>query len=748
MTQVASRTAHFLLAASLLAGSLLALDPAAASAQPTDIPSPDAPPPDAEPTPEPLPADAADPEAPPAAAPDPEPLPATPEEAAPEPAPEAGAPAEEGVADDTEHYAEMSLEELLSVQIVEAASRREQSIHDAPSSVSLLTYEQIEAMRGLNPAHPFRRLLGVHVVHWSNAAYRLSVRTFGAQGNLELVLVDGRNVVEQQSGVSPWTWMPFSAEEMERAEVIRGPGSTLYGANAIGGVISIRTRRPIDHPGFEGRVRAGAFYLPASDAVDGDSYALQTVGYGYAAYNYANDDRTIGARFSLGARSGSDPVNPFTGADQHGPGTYYVSGAFQYRPTENAELFATTSHSSAEYFDPGAGDANTRPVHQREQAVTINYNHTGLVDDMIAIRANADFTRQDRTSDVSAESLVYHALVQGDLRLWEGRNVLTVGGDFTHVSNDVSGLSPTFTTLSLVLQDELRLFDDRFVISLASRFDRIGYTSELPGVTDEVDVTYRYANPRGSLIYKFLEGHDVRLTVARGFRTPTPIESAIGAFFLPTTPDDPTRAVVIPSPDLAPTEAQMIEFGYRGDLIDRLRIEAVIALTRIKNPAELRLPLSLPLVFVNGDDVDTIRGEIGGTVVLAPGSEAWVNYVAVRDLSDAQPRHRVSFGAAGRFRGGWFLQGDVEALPSFTTTSLSTAGGSPILAQTRVSVPYMLDVNVRTGRRILDDKVEIFLEGWNLAAFWRDQNDLLRNRFPFASPIGATVLAGVGLRTE
>ncbi|MBC7173931.1 MAG: hypothetical protein H5U40_15930, partial [Polyangiaceae bacterium] len=87
-------------------------------------------------------------------------------------------------------YAEMSLEELLSVQVVSSASLRAQSMHHAPSSVSLLTFEDIEAMRGLNVAQPFRRLLGVQVQRMSMNTFPVFVRNqISNNSNEVLVLV-------------------------------------------------------------------------------------------------------------------------------------------------------------------------------------------------------------------------------------------------------------------------------------------------------------------------------------------------------------------------------------------------------------------------------------------------------------------------------------------------------------------------------------------------------------------------------
>jgi len=674
----------------------------------------------------------------------------TPEESSTtEPTPDATASEASADSDEsTQELASLSLEELLQIQVVESASRRAQSIHDAPSSVSLLRYDDIESMRGLNLAHPFRRLLGVTVMRYSTNAFRVHVRDpLSSSGNRVLVLVDGRTTIDPVIGYSPFVFLPYAPEDMESAEVIRGPGSMLYGANATGGVVSIRSRRPIDHPGAEGRLRAGANYIGDDDDVPDDRYRVDSVGLGYAAYNFANDARTVGLRVSLGTQTMPEAVPTISAAPRHGQFGYHGLVGLEIRPTTGASLYATATHSYSETYDVVAGDSSVTTVGFSEQAFTINYDHQDVVDDLLTVRATLDATRMAVHGRGTQESMSYHGVVQGDVSAWEGRNVTTVGVELARRASHASNLSPATTTFSLMAQDELKLFDDVLILNAALRWDHIAYDDGRGN-----DLVYRNLNPRGSVIWRPVEDHDFRFTVATAFRTPLPLESSIGAFFPPNNPGEPPIPIVTPNPALQPTKAQMLELGYRGDLFDRLRIDAAFALTRIVDDVRLRATASLPFVFANSNDVDVMTGELGLTGVISSNAEVFTNYVATRvhptdsrDFAYSHLAHHVTLGGRGRFGDGYYAQGDFDIATGISSRGPTSAAG--LLAIVTTDVPTSYDLNVRLGHYFLDDRVDVFLEGWNLVGLFADQSRLNRyTGLPFSTPVPATILIGIGLR--
>jgi len=146
-------------------------------------------------------------------------------------------PAQEG---DIEDFAELDLEELLDV--VFAASKHKQSIIWSPSAISVLTREDIQSSGATTLTDLLRRVPGFDVYELKPSYPLVGARALtDDSNNLVLMIVDGREDLVELSGFPLWASLTFDLEEIERVEVIRGPGSTLYGANAFSAVVNITT---------------------------------------------------------------------------------------------------------------------------------------------------------------------------------------------------------------------------------------------------------------------------------------------------------------------------------------------------------------------------------------------------------------------------------------------------------------------------------------------------------------------------
>lgn len=127
------------------------------------------------------------------------------------------------------------------------ASRVEQPLLDAPVALSIIDEQQLETTPADNYADLLRGVPGVNAVQTS--ARDIVVRTRGAAKaaeNTQLVLLDGRSVYLDYYGLVVWDYLPVTMDELESVEVLRGPGSAVWGANAMSGVINLRTKSPRD----------------------------------------------------------------------------------------------------------------------------------------------------------------------------------------------------------------------------------------------------------------------------------------------------------------------------------------------------------------------------------------------------------------------------------------------------------------------------------------------------------------------
>ena len=130
-------------------------------------------------------------------------------------------------------------------ETVVTASKAAQSPLDAPNSTSIVTEQDIRLSGITKIPELLRRLAGVDIMETTGSATEVSLRGFNQRlSNKVLVLVDGRSVYIDLIGSTFWQVLSIGVEDIERIEVVRGPGSALYGADAFNGVINIITKAP------------------------------------------------------------------------------------------------------------------------------------------------------------------------------------------------------------------------------------------------------------------------------------------------------------------------------------------------------------------------------------------------------------------------------------------------------------------------------------------------------------------------
>ena len=138
--------------------------------------------------------------------------------------------------------ADLSLEELGNV-VVTSVSRRQERLADAPASVFVITREDIRRSGATSLPEALRLAPNLQVARVDANQYAISARGFNARlANKLLVLIDGRAVYTPLFSGVFWDVQDMLLEDVERIEVISGPGATLWGANAVNGVINVITR--------------------------------------------------------------------------------------------------------------------------------------------------------------------------------------------------------------------------------------------------------------------------------------------------------------------------------------------------------------------------------------------------------------------------------------------------------------------------------------------------------------------------
>ena len=153
----------------------------------------------------------------------------------------------------------MSFEELMDVEIT-SVSRTEESLRDAAAAVSVVGRDTIRRSGATSVPDALRLVPGIHVGEQTAATWAVSARGFSSVTSEKLlVMSDTRSIYTPLFSGVFWDSQDYLLEDLERIEVIRGPGATLWGSNAVNGVINITTRSARDTHGTYVAASAGTF---------------------------------------------------------------------------------------------------------------------------------------------------------------------------------------------------------------------------------------------------------------------------------------------------------------------------------------------------------------------------------------------------------------------------------------------------------------------------------------------------------
>ncbi|MGH8230710.1 MAG: TonB-dependent receptor plug domain-containing protein, partial [Steroidobacteraceae bacterium] len=163
---------------------------------------------------------------------------------------------------------QLSLEELQNVQVT-SVSRTPEALSDAPAAIYVITRDDI-LRSGANTLPDMLRLApNLQVAQITASSFDITARGFnGSAASKLLVLIDGRSVYTPYHSGVDWSVQDVLPGDIERIEVISGPGAALWGANAVNGVINIITRQSSDTQGI------------AAEGADGNLESRASLQYG------------------------------------------------------------------------------------------------------------------------------------------------------------------------------------------------------------------------------------------------------------------------------------------------------------------------------------------------------------------------------------------------------------------------------------------------------------------------------------
>ena len=149
----------------------------------------------------------------------------------------------------SQDLAELGFDELMQMEVT-SVSKKSEKLSEAAAAVYVVTEDEIRRSGATSIPEALRLVPGVDVAQIEPNKWAVSIRGFnGRFANKLLVLIDGRSVYTPTFSGVYWEYFDYLLADIERIEVIRGPGATLWGANAVNGIINIITREAGDSQG-------------------------------------------------------------------------------------------------------------------------------------------------------------------------------------------------------------------------------------------------------------------------------------------------------------------------------------------------------------------------------------------------------------------------------------------------------------------------------------------------------------------
>jgi outer membrane receptor protein involved in Fe transport len=165
--------------------------------------------------------------------------------------------------------------------VIVTGSRKEEMVRYAPAAISVQSAADIQAKPVANFADVLRSVPGVNVIQFSARDVQFVARGAASQAsNKTLALVDGRPAYQPYYGMIVWDLLGVDFDEIKQVEVMRGPGSALWGTNALTGVVNIITRDPGEDLGTH--VRLGGGSLDTADVALRHSGVRGRIGYKFS----------------------------------------------------------------------------------------------------------------------------------------------------------------------------------------------------------------------------------------------------------------------------------------------------------------------------------------------------------------------------------------------------------------------------------------------------------------------------------
>jgi outer membrane receptor protein involved in Fe transport len=480
--------------------------------------------------------------------------------------------------------------------VVVSGSRAQEKLVNTPVTMTVIGTRQIENATSQNVAELLRTVPGLNITQTS--ARDINVTSRAPTGTLatgQLALLDGRSLYQDFFGFVMWDFLPVNLNEIKQIEVIRGPASAVWGANAVYGVINVITKTPREMQGTTATLGLGTFartggedagslwYLSGTHAAAiNDRWAFKL-----SAGGYVQDP--------LSRPTGRIPGSPLADGKDYpafvnsGTSQPKFDGRLDYDYEDGRRLSFTGGvsgtegimHSGIGPFDINSGSLmsygrvnfSRRTLHAAAFVQRLDGDATNLI---ARGPSGAFIPFAFKTNTVDVE--------MSDLHTFAARHVVSYGGNLRRNTFDLSiaPQSENRTEFGVYGQDEIFL-SKYFRSTVGARVDRFDYLDSF------------VVSPRVAFLVKPRENQTLRVSYNRAYRSPSVINNFLGTTLtepLPLGQINPALAplgdYLIPirvqgNPNLDETVLDAYEVGYTGVVAGRTVLSAAFYVNKTKN---------------------------------------------------------------------------------------------------------------------------------------------------------------------
>jgi iron complex outermembrane recepter protein len=480
-------------------------------------------------------------------------------------------------------FANATLEELMNIEVT-SVSRRQERVEDVAASIYVISRDEIRRSGLTSIAEVLRLAPGVQVSRLNGNKWSVSVRGFNSLvASKLLVMIDGRSIYNPAYSAVFWDTEDVMLEDVERIEVIRGPGGAMWGANAINGVINVITRSSSETRGGLARVTAGTF-------------------------------DTTGAAFRYGGGMGALTYRAFAQASAHGESLQQSGGKAgdNWHSVTGGLRADWTGGPRAAMFQAATTVGQQRPLwvdptSQTPDAGTLNVTDTRVSHALLrwtqtnssggALQLQGYFDENLRDEFIGTYRRHTYD-IDGQYTTAIGRrHALVTGGGYRYLTESIGGNGPYSFTPDRV----------RPMVANAFAQDSVAFAGGRAEVT--VGAKYEYSTsdgaafqPNARVMWKVASQQRVWAAVARAIRNPSLVDRGLG-LELPPMPGPNGLAIIAgiaSNPNLENESLLNVEAGYRVNAAGRISLDAVAFGGRYNDLQTQEPPTQPTFALVNG----------------------------------------------------------------------------------------------------------------------------------------------------